>query len=73
MIVKSARFQFIKEDWQKWGINILVFLAPSLLALINELTKTIAVDPKWYPVFILVSNALIDWSKKFVSSHSFLK
>ena len=70
-MIVSKRFTFIKQDWSKWLKNLFIFSIPSILSLINYLTGAIKVDPKWYPVFIMVANALIDWLKKYASEHSY--
>ena len=71
MIVKSARFTLVKEDYKKWLINALIFLGPALVVLIGSVIDILPKDAKWYAVAIYLANTVLDLFQKWLKEHKY--
>lgn len=70
MAVKgSAAFTFNSADWQKWGYNALLFLAPALLVLLASVVDVIPSDWKYGAVALYVLNLVTDWLRKWLADN----
>lgn len=63
----SPRYTLNKEDWKKWGRNVLIFSSPLLILFLMEIQKGTSPKVALTLVYAAFLNAIIDLLKKYVS------
>lgn len=67
---QSKRFTLNRADVEKWGMNMFIFLGPTLVILIGSIVKIVPQDAKYGAVTLYILNVLVDLLKKFLQGNT---
>lgn len=63
----SPKNTMTREDWEKWGKNVLTFSTPALLLFLTALAGGKTFQEASSVLYLAIINALIDLLKKYTS------